>query len=76
MEGSIGAPLGFAALNPTYEKRYFFGFWINLSTARAAATMPKVAVTIITAPKPPAQSRRTPSPTKLFCWQTLPSGLG
>ena len=29
------------------------------STARAAATMPKVAVTIITAPKPPAQSSFT-----------------
>ncbi len=48
----------------------------SFSTALLAATMPKVAVTIITAPKPPAQSNRTPSPTKLFCRQTLPSPLG
>src|SRR5690606_6779468 len=47
----------------------------SLSTARAAATMPKLAVTIIAAPKPPAQSSFTPSPTKLLLWQTPPSGL-
>lgn len=48
----------------------------SLSTIRAAATMPKVAVTIITAPKPPAQSSFTPSPTKALLWHTLPSGVG
>ena len=36
----------------------------------------RFAVTIITAPNPPAQSSLTPSPTKLFCKQMLPSGLG
>src|SRR5690606_17298501 len=48
----------------------------SFSTALAAAAMPKLAVTIITAPKPPAQSSFTPSPTKLLLWHTPPSGLG
>src|SRR5690606_7293949 len=48
----------------------------SLSTARAAATMPKLAVTIIEAPKPPAQSSRTPSPTKPLLWQTPPAASG
>src|SRR5690606_3151374 len=38
----------------------------SFSTALAAAAIPKLAVTIITAPKPPAQSSLTPSPTKLL----------
>ena len=39
----------------------------NRSTAFEAATMPKVAVTMVTEPKPPEQSSFTPSPTKVFC---------
>ena len=54
-------------------------------TAHAADAVLKVAATAvphaeilnhITAPNPPAQSSFTPSPTKLFCRQMLPSGLG
>src|SRR3990167_1403089 len=48
----------------------------SFSTVLATATMPKLAVTIIAATKPPAQSSLTPSPTKPLYWHTLPSGLG
>ena len=58
------------ALLPTTTQRS------RRSTALAAATIPKVAVTMVTEPKPPEQSSFTPSPTKLFCWHTEPSGLG